>query len=64
MAEQLLTIDTISKRPGISRRTFYRIRARLIAKGLQEVCIGQIRRYREASLDRIIQRLAETGGSL
>ncbi|HEG44629.1 MAG TPA: DNA-binding protein [Phycisphaerales bacterium] len=64
MAEKLLTIDTIAKRLGVSRRTFYRLRARLMARGLQEVCVGKLRRYREASLDRVIQRLAETGGSI
>ena len=64
MPEQLLKLDEAARRLGISRRQFYRLRARFVAKGLQEVRVGQFRKYREQSLDCLIQRAAENGGIL
>lgn len=64
MAELLLSLNEAARRLGISRRQFYRLRARLIARGLQEIRVGQMPKYREQSLDRVIQRTAENGGAL
>lgn len=54
MAEQLLTADEVAQRLGISRRAFYRRRLELISQGMQVRVIGQCRRYRAASIDRLI----------
>ena len=54
MPERLLTVNEAAARLGISRAEFYRRRAELIAKGLQERIIGHRRRYREASVDELI----------
>ncbi|MHC4618588.1 MAG: helix-turn-helix transcriptional regulator [Planctomycetota bacterium] len=64
MCERLLRLNEVAERLGISRRQFYRLRPQLIAKGLQEVKIGHRRRYREASLDVLIRKAAETGRGL
>ncbi len=64
MPETLLKLNETARRLGISRRQFYRLRPRFIAKGLQEVRVGQFRKYREASLDHVIQKAAENGGVL
>ena len=63
MAEQLIKLGETARRLGISRRQFYRLRALFIAYGLQEIIVGQQRKYREASLDRLIQKAAEKGDS-
>jgi hypothetical protein len=62
MAEKLLSRRETAQRLSMSCRTFTRHRARLMALGLQAVQIGQYPKFRESSLDRIIQRLAENGG--
>lgn len=62
MAETLLSRKEVSLRLNISTRTFARKKAKLIAFGLQAVQIGQYPKFRESSLDRLIQRLAENGG--
>lgn len=54
MPEKLLTAVEAARKLGVSRTKFYRLRTRLVAKGMQERIIGQQRRYREASLDRMI----------
>ena len=61
MPEQLLNLNETARRLGISRRQFYRLRPRFITRGLQEIIVGQQRKYREASVDRMIQKAAETG---
>jgi len=52
--EQLLSVNQAAGRLGISRKEFYRRRVVLLAAGLQERVIGQTRKYREASMDRLI----------
>ena len=59
MAEKLLSAKEASKRFGISLRSFYRYRAKLIASGLQSVQAGRRLTYRESSIDKIIRRSAE-----
>jgi hypothetical protein len=46
---------------GLSYRSFARIKPSLIANGLQEICVGHSKMYRQASLNRLIVRAAETG---
>lgn len=62
MAERLLSRRETAQRLNMSPRTFTRHRAKLLAFGLQMVQIGQYPKFRESSLDRLIQRLAENGG--
>lgn len=64
MSERLLKLGETADRLGISRRQFYRLRPRLVAKGLQEVAIGKCKKYRESSLDSLIKSAAENGRSL
>lgn len=64
MSERLLQLGETAKRLGISRRQFYRLRPRLIARGLQEVRVGKLPKYREVSVDDIIRTAAETGRAL
>jgi hypothetical protein len=64
MAERLLQLGEVAKRLGGSKRQFYRLRPRLIARGLQEITVGQHRKYRERSLDLLIQNAAENGHAL
>ena len=54
MARQLLTPLQTMQRLGISQATFYRIRAKLLAKGLKRTTIGHSTKYLESSLDKII----------
>lgn len=61
MPERLLKLAEAAERLGISRRQFYRLRPRFIARGLQEITVGHQRKYREASLDQLIQKAAENG---
>jgi hypothetical protein len=64
MAEKLLSRKDTAQRLAMSTRTFARHKAKLIALGLQVVKIGQYVKFREASLDKLIQRLSEDGGLL
>ncbi len=64
MAELLLSAKQSAQRLGLSLRSFYRYRHKLIARGLQAVRAGRRITYREASIDRIIQNAAETESSL
>lgn len=64
MAERLLQLSEVAKRLGVSRRQFYRLRPKLIARGLQEITVGQHRKYRESSLDHLIQKAAKNGHAL
>ena len=54
MARQLMTAIEVAKRLDVSQATFYRIRVKLMAKGLKATTIGHGTRYLESSLDRII----------
>jgi hypothetical protein len=63
--EQLLTKQQAAEQLGMKPRSFDRIKAHLIAnKGLQEIRIGRSKKYRQASIDRMIARAAEKGTSL
>ncbi len=64
MAELLLNAKQASRRLGLSLRSFYRYRHKLIARGLQAVRAGRRITYREASIDRLIQNAAENEASL
>jgi predicted DNA-binding transcriptional regulator AlpA len=59
MTEQLLTPQDAARKLAISRATFYRIRTRLLANGVQYVVVGGIVKYRQSSLDRLIADAAE-----
>jgi predicted DNA-binding transcriptional regulator AlpA len=59
MSEQLLTQTDVTQRLHISKTTFYRMRYRLAAHGLQHVILGGMIRYRQSSLDRLIADAAE-----
>ena len=64
MSERLLTAKEVAMRLGVCYRTFNAWRPRLVAKGLQEVFVGKSRKFRQASLDRLIQQAAESGVAL
>jgi hypothetical protein len=59
MAERLISRKEAAERLSMSCRSFCRHKAKLTALGLQVVQVGQYPKYRESSLDRLIQRLAE-----
>ena len=59
MAELLLSAKQASQRLGLSLRSFYRYRHKLIALGLQKVQAGKRLTYREASIDKLIENAAE-----
>jgi predicted DNA-binding transcriptional regulator AlpA len=59
MSEQLLTQTDVTRKLHISKTTFYRMRQRLAALGLEHVILGGMIRYRQASLDRLIADAAE-----
>ena len=61
MSEQLITAKQAALRLGICYRSFNSYRPRLVAKGLQEVRVGRSRKFRQASLDRLIEKAAENG---
>jgi len=65
MSEQLLTIDQVAGRLGVSRSSVKRNIVKLRARGLQRVPVGKrLVRYRESSLDGLIKRAAEREESL
>ena len=64
MSERFLNHKQVAERLCMSSRSFYRRRAKFIALGLQMVKIGQGIKYREASLDKLIQTLSEQGGAI
>ena len=64
MSEQLLTAKEVATRLGICYRSFNSYRPRLVAKGLQEVVVGRSRKFRQASLDKLIQKAAAEGIAL
>jgi predicted DNA-binding transcriptional regulator AlpA len=56
MSKQLLKAKDVAARLSISMANFYRIRAKLIAKGLKTTRIGSSTKYLESSLDKLIDR--------
>ncbi|MGH2272455.1 hypothetical protein ACQ9LF_11695 [Anaerohalosphaeraceae bacterium U12dextr] len=62
--ESLIGRYEVASRLGISYRSFVKLKARLIANGLQEVVVGHSKRYREVSVDRLIANAAEKGTPL
>lgn len=61
MARQLLTTRQTAQRLGISMTTFYRVRAKLMAKGLKSTKVGSGTKYLESSLDKLIDRAINAG---
>jgi predicted DNA-binding transcriptional regulator AlpA len=61
MAKQLLTTRQTMQRLGVSPATFYRIRAKLMARGLKHTKIGKRTKYLESSLDKVIERAINAG---
>ena len=59
--EKLLGRSEAAAKLGLKPRSFRRIKASLIANGLQEVLVGRTKMYRQASIDRMIARAAEKG---
>jgi predicted DNA-binding transcriptional regulator AlpA len=59
MTEQLLTPIQTAGKLAIGRSTFYRLRQRLIANGMEYVVIGGIVKYRQSSIDKLIADCAE-----
>jgi len=64
MSELLLPAKQAATRLGLSLRSFYRYRNRLIARGMQAVRAGRRIAYREASIDRLIREAAEKDEAL
>jgi predicted DNA-binding transcriptional regulator AlpA len=56
MAKQLLTTRQAAARLEVSRATFYRMRSKLIARGLKRIKIGGYTRYLESSLEKVIDK--------
>ena len=56
MANQLLTTKQTAERLGISMPTFFRLRTKLLAKGLKCTKVGSSTKYLESSLDKLIDR--------
>jgi predicted transcriptional regulator len=59
MSKQLLKAKDVAKRLNISMSNFYRIRTRLIAKGLKCTTIGGGTKYLESSLEELAFVLSE-----
>ena len=62
LRERLLSRNHVAERLNISPRTFSRYKAKLIALGLQPAKLGQYEKFREASVDGLIQQLIKIGG--
>jgi predicted DNA-binding transcriptional regulator AlpA len=59
MNEQLIKQTDVAKRLAISMSTFNRMRMTLAEHGLEHIIIGNMIRYRQSSLDRLIADAAE-----
>jgi len=59
MNEQLIKQSDVARRLGISMSTFNRMRMTLAEYGLEHIILGNMIRYREASLNRMIAAAAE-----
>ncbi|MBN1126950.1 MAG: hypothetical protein JXA82_18255 [Sedimentisphaerales bacterium] len=58
-AERLLDTETTAFRLGIHKRTLFRHRHELIAKGLKRVRVGQKVCFTESSVTQLIHRAVE-----
>ena len=56
MSKQLLKAKDVAARLSISMPTFFRLRTKLLAKGLKSIKVGGGTKYLESSLDKIIDR--------
>jgi predicted site-specific integrase-resolvase len=63
MAEKLVTLRQVCQSLSISRATFYKIRAGLIADGLEEVLVASVKglRFRESSVNKLIINATKSG---
>ena len=59
--ERLISRFEAAESLGLSYRSFVKIKPLLIANGLQEVIVVNSKKYREASINRVIARVAEKG---
>lgn len=66
MPQQLIGITEVCKALKISRDTFYRREAGLLADGLKEVNMkgGKARRFLQSSLDELLLKAAQTGNPI
>jgi predicted DNA-binding transcriptional regulator AlpA len=55
MSKQLLKAKDVAARLSISMSAFYRVRSKLLAKGLKHTTIGGSTKYLESSLEKLIQ---------
>ena len=56
MAKRFMTTTQAAARLEVSRATFYRMRPKLIARGLKRIKIGGYTRYLESSLEKVIDK--------
>ena len=56
MTKRLLKTKDVADRLGISMPTFFRLRTKLLAKGLKCTKIGSGTKYLESSLDKLIDQ--------
>ena len=59
MARRFITTTQAAQRLEVSRATFYRMRPKLIARGLKRIKIGGYSRYLESSLEKVITKAME-----
>ena len=59
-SEKLLRPVEVAKKIGVSKATFYRIRAKLIARGVKTVVVGSSTKYLESSVDSLILKSANS----
>ena len=64
MSEKLLTPIQAARKLGISRAKFYVLRTSLTARGMKRVTVGSHIKYLESSLEKLINRAAESGKPL
>ena len=64
MAEKLISRQDAAEMLGVSTRTFSRIKAKLIARGLKSVKVGRYTKYLQSSLDNLILKAIRTGKDL
>lgn len=62
MSDCLLTPNDVQRLLSISRRTFFRKKARLIAYGLREVRISdRLVRYQPSSVEKVMEKIINKG---
>ena len=59
MSRRFITTTQAAQRLEVSRATFYRMRPKLIARGLKRIKIGGYTRYLESSLEKVITKAME-----